>query len=124
MSSLLLYPIFIFCLVLTLFSLPVTSVTLFDYNILIYNQTPNVVQTQCSVGGKDIGNHPIQQKGEYTITIPIVIKGDNTIVCNISSGPKHGVFQLFNFDNIAKLCQDKFCVRDIREDGICLLFTC
>lgn len=100
----------------------VNSIILFSYNIYIVNGTPNSVDTHCYLRGGDVGDHPLAPNEFYTIGIPIVVKGDNHVFCDIIFGGKKGKFELFNYDRDLKSCDmdTHTCYWDVQEDGLCM----
>lgn len=117
--------VFILSLLLFSYTISVTSVILFNYEISISNTTPYLVDTNCTVAGENVGPHPLRFNEVYNLSIPIVVKGDNTIVCNMAmhspGGDKTGDFLLFDFNRDGGSCENNVCHLNAEDEALCFV---
>lgn len=116
--------VFILCFVLSFSSTCVNSVILFDYKISIKNKASETNEVHCILRGEDLGVHPFNPNDFYEVDIPIVVKGDNSVFCDVKlivKQFKHGNFELFNFDRDKDSCDDNnTCHWEVQDGGLCL----
>lgn len=113
------------CFVLSLFSTSVNSLILFDYNVLILNVASSKVDVKCTLRGKGLGDHPMKPNDSYNIDVPIVVKGDNHVFCDINvlgGNKQHGHFEIFNYDRDMNTCVGiNNCHWEIQDVGLCFV---
>lgn len=121
-----LFHAFILCFLLSSFH--VNSLSVEDYNISILNLVAkHTVDIDCTLRGNDLGEHIIDYNYVYTVDVPIIVKGDNTLTCNVKflDDQTHGTFELFNYDRDQADCDDgpsfgwKVCNWQIQDLGLC-----
>lgn len=102
----------------------VNSLVLVDYHVAIINGVSSEVDVKCTLRGQGLDDHSINPKDLYIIDIPIVVKGDNHVFCDITltGTKKHGHFEIFNYDRDFNTCDgDRNCYWKIQDGGLCFL---
>ncbi|KAK4406045.1 hypothetical protein Sango_0611000 [Sesamum angolense] len=100
------------------------SVTLFNWTILIINDSKNqALTTHCQTNGDDIGTKTLSPAEKQAFLCPVLVKQRTVASCDMTLGNLHGRFDVLDWDRDRNRCVDKACLWHVNEDGVFLLLN-
>ncbi|KAK4425344.1 hypothetical protein Salat_1728400 [Sesamum alatum] len=100
------------------------SVTLFDWTILIVNDSKSqTLTTHCQTNGVDIGTKTLNPSGKQAFLCPVLVKQRTVATCDMTLGNSHGRFDVLDFDRDRNRCVDKACLWHVNENGLFLVIN-
>ncbi|KAI3469916.1 hypothetical protein Pfo_026579 [Paulownia fortunei] len=99
----------------------VFSLTLYDWQILITNDSKNqTLTTHCYTNGDDIGTRALRPSGKQAFQCPVLVKKRTLASCDMTLGKLRQHVDLFDSDRDIGMCADKTCIWKVNEIGFYL----
>lgn len=97
------------------------SITLFDYNIYVYDDSNKTLTARCKSNGADVGELTIVQRHWGNFVSHVLVKERTVATCSMTLGNLHGTFDIFDWDRDKERCIPiKFCYWKVDETGLSL----
>ncbi|XP_011091683.1 uncharacterized protein LOC105172042 [Sesamum indicum] len=101
------------------------SITLFDWTILIVNDSKDqTLTTHCETNGDDIGTKALNPSTKQAFVCPVLVKERTVASCDITLGNLHGRFDVLDWDRDQRRCVDGACLWHVDENGLFLVINC
>lgn len=109
----------ILCLFLLSFSSLINSEET-TFVVIVSNDTPDTVNTSCSVFGRPPDDVPMESGKVYKLEAPINPDGNNIVTCKMKYHEKQGDFKLFDLNDTSVCHTTDKCYWFIRDEGLCM----